>query len=97
MGWILACYVLMSAVAFALFWADKRRADRGQWRISERTLHAIELCGGWPGAWIAQRAFRHKWKKTPYMVVFWMIVGAHVLGWAWWFGAFGPVLWPKFK
>jgi uncharacterized membrane protein YsdA (DUF1294 family) len=70
-------------------WIDKRRATRGHWRISEATLHGIELLGGWPGAWIAQRLFHHKRSKTPFLIVFWAIVGIHALAWAWWLGAFG--------
>lgn len=81
-------YVLMSAVAFAVYWADKRRATRGAWRISEGTLHGIELLGGWPGALAAQRVFRHKWRKGGYMAIFWTIVGAHAVAWAWWLGVF---------
>jgi uncharacterized membrane protein YsdA (DUF1294 family) len=87
--WILAGYGLMSAAAFVMYWLDKRRAGRGEWRISERTLHGIELLGGWPGAWLAQRVFRHKWRQRHYMVVFWAIGGLHALAWAWWLGAFG--------
>jgi uncharacterized membrane protein YsdA (DUF1294 family) len=79
----------MSAVAFAAYSLDKRRAGRGEWRISERTLHAIELLGGWPGAWLAQRVYRHKWRQTHYMTVFWAIGGLHAFAWAWWFGVFG--------
>jgi uncharacterized membrane protein YsdA (DUF1294 family) len=89
MTWILAAYILMSAVAFVIYWIDKQRAVRGAWRISEATLHGIELLGGWPGAWIAQRVFRHKSRKARYLVVFWVIVGIHALAWAWWLGAFG--------
>ena len=89
MGWVAAAYVLMSVVALVVYWIDKRRATRGTWRISEATLHGIELLGGWPGAWIAQRLFHHKRSKTPYLIVFWAIVGIHTLAWAWWFGAFG--------
>jgi len=89
MTWIGAAYVVMSAVAFVMYWIDKQRAERRAWRISEATLHGIELLGGWPGAWIAQRVFRHKWRKTRYLVVFWAIGGIHALAWAWWWGAFG--------
>lgn len=89
MTWVLAAYVLMSAVALAMYGIDKQRAVRGDWRIAEGTLHAIELLGGWPGAWIAQRVFRHKGRKTRYLIVFWAIVGIHALAWAWWLGAFG--------
>ena len=77
-------YALASALAFCLYWTDKRRAGRGAWRISEATLHGVELLGGWPGAWIAQRVFRHKWQKRPYMAVFWTIVAIHAAGWVWW-------------
>lgn len=86
---VIGIYLLMSTFAFALYGADKRRAGGGAWRISEATLHAIELLGGWPGALAAQRVFRHKWRKTSYMAVFWTIVAAHAFGWAWWLGAFG--------
>ena len=86
---VCAGYALMSALAFGTYWLDKQRAGRGEWRIPERTLHGIELLGGWPGAWIAQRVFRHKWNKTPYMVVFWAIVGIHAIAWVWWFGVSG--------
>jgi uncharacterized membrane protein YsdA (DUF1294 family) len=78
---VIAYYVLMSTLAFALYGVDKRRAARGAWRISEATLHTIELLGGWPGALLGQRMFRHKWRKTSYVVVFWTIVAAHGLGW----------------
>jgi uncharacterized membrane protein YsdA (DUF1294 family) len=81
---ILLLYVLMSAMAFALYWSDKRRAHRGEWRIPESTLHTIELLGGWPGAWIAQQALRHKTRKISYRIVFWLIVAAHAAGWYWW-------------
>lgn len=86
---IFGLYVVMSAVAFGMYGIDKRRAGRGEWRMSEAALHAVELLGGWPGALIAQRVFRHKWRKTAYMAVFWGIVGIHALAWAWWLGAFG--------
>jgi uncharacterized membrane protein YsdA (DUF1294 family) len=84
---VVATYVLMSALAFGLYRIDKRRAVRGGWRISEGTLHGVELLGGWPGAWIAQRVFRHKSSKVSYLAVFWAIGAIHAIGWAWWLGA----------
>ena len=89
MALILAAYVLMSAVAFGMYLVDKRRAVGGDWRVSEGTLHVIELLGGWPGALLAQRVLHHKGQKTQYMVVFWTIGGIHALAWAWWLGMFG--------
>ena len=80
----LGAYLIMSVVAFALYSSDKRRAVRRQWRVSETTLHAIELLGGWPGAWVAQQTLRHKNQKRRYMMMFWTIVSLHLLGWVSW-------------
>jgi uncharacterized membrane protein YsdA (DUF1294 family) len=76
-----AVYLCMSLVTFALYAADKRRARRGEWRISEATLHLAELLGGWPGALLAQQVLRHKRRKGAYLFVFWLIVAAHVGAW----------------
>jgi uncharacterized membrane protein YsdA (DUF1294 family) len=84
MRFVIGLYAVMSTVAFLTYWIDKRRARRGQWRIPEGTLHLMELLGGWPGAWIAQRALRHKSSKRTFRIVFWLIVAAHAAGWLWW-------------
>lgn len=67
----------LSLVTFVAYRSDKRRAEAGEWRIPESTLHMAELVGGWPGAFVAQRAFRHKISKTSYQVRFWTIVLVH--------------------
>ena len=79
---IAAAYVLMSLVTFVAYWVDKRRARQGRRRIPERTLHRLELLGGWPGGLVAQRVVRHKRRKRSYMLRFWGVVGVHVLVWA---------------
>jgi uncharacterized membrane protein YsdA (DUF1294 family) len=81
---LLLLYALASVVAFGMYWVDKRRARRGEWRVPEFTLHVVELLGGWPGAWLAQRTLRHKSSKHGYRVVFIAIVAAHAAGWLWW-------------
>jgi uncharacterized membrane protein YsdA (DUF1294 family)/cold shock CspA family protein len=63
-------YSLFSVVGFALYRADKSAAERGAWRIPEANLHAIALLGGWPGALVAQRMFRHKTTKQPFRTIF---------------------------
>lgn len=67
---------LLTLLAYAL---DKQRATRGQRRMPERTLHAMELAGGWPGALLAQHFIRHKNRKTAYQIRFWLIVLLHHL------------------
>lgn len=67
----------LSLLTFLAYRSDKRRAEVGAWRIPESTLHLAELIGGWPGAFLAQRAFRHKISKTSYQIEFWGIVLFH--------------------
>lgn len=66
--------LFVSLLTFLAYRSDKRRAEAGKWRIPESTLHAAELAGGWPGAFLAQRTFRHKTSKVSYQAVFWLIV-----------------------
>ena len=46
--------------------------------MPERTLHLLALMGGWPGAILGQRQFRHKTRKLPFLIVFWAVVVLHV-------------------
>jgi uncharacterized membrane protein YsdA (DUF1294 family) len=77
-----AVYVIvvavMSLVSFIAYGLDKRRAVNGGRRVSERTLHLMAFLGGWPGAWIGQRQFRHKTQKVSFRIVFWILVVLHV-------------------
>lgn len=80
--WPLVIYSLASLLCFALYWRDKSSARSGGQRIPENTLHLVELAGGWPGALVAQQAFRHKTRKGSYQLAFWFIVALHQLFWA---------------
>jgi uncharacterized membrane protein YsdA (DUF1294 family) len=77
----LVSYIFMSALATLYFAADKRRAMTHSWRIPEIYLHCFEVLGGWPGALLAQKAFRHKNRKGNYQRVFWEIVTLHGVLW----------------
>ena len=79
--WPAVIYPLMSLIAFALYGHDKKQARLQGPRTPEKYLHAAELLGGWPGALIAQQAFRHKTRKVAYQWVFWLIVLVHELFW----------------
>ena len=77
---------IMSVVAFAAFGIDKRRAQTNKRRISEKQLHLFALLGGWPGALLGQRWFRHKTVKLSFRMVMWLICAVHIL-------AIAVVLW----
>ena len=75
---LLAAYVLaISAATYLVYAADKSAAERGRWRVSERTLHMWSLLGGWPGALLAQRALRHKTRKDEFLSRFRWTVAAN--------------------
>ena len=58
--------VLVNLWSYWAFRADKQRATIGDWRIPESRLLALALMGGWAGAKIGQRRFRHKTRKQPF-------------------------------
>ncbi len=82
---VLIVYAVASVITFFAYGLDKRAARRGRWRTPEATLHLLELLGGFPGAMLAQRIFRHKRGKVRYLIIFWLIVALHAAGWAGWF------------
>jgi uncharacterized membrane protein YsdA (DUF1294 family) len=84
MLWLLGVYAVASVVTFVVYGIDKRRARKGRWRIPEATLHALELCCGWPGAIVARRVFRHKLNKPKFTIVLYAVATLHVLAWVWW-------------
>ena len=70
--------VAANGLAMLFYYGDKTAAQRGESRISEPTLHALELAGGWPGALLAQRLLRHKTVKASYRSTFWTMVTLHI-------------------
>lgn len=67
-------YVTASLLTFIMYAKDKAAAKNGSWRTPESTLHLFALLCGWPGALIAQQTLRHKSKKQPFRVIFWITV-----------------------
>jgi uncharacterized membrane protein YsdA (DUF1294 family)/cold shock CspA family protein len=77
-GWKIMSYVLgISLITYTVYASDKHRARTKAWRIPEAHLHLLELLGGWPGAWLAQRRLRHKCSKSNYQFVFWLVILTH--------------------
>ncbi|MBT4161108.1 MAG: DUF1294 domain-containing protein [Gammaproteobacteria bacterium] len=76
-------FVLSSTLAFFINIKDKRAAEKGEWRTPESTLHLISLLCGWPGAFLAQKVFRHKTRKVSFQITFWVTVLANISLIAW--------------
>ncbi|WP_254275049.1 DUF1294 domain-containing protein [Halomonas sp. 3H] len=80
---LMALYLPASLVAVLLYGIDKAAARRDRRRIRESTLHLVALAGGWPGALLARRAFRHKTRKQPFGAVLWGCMALNVTLVAW--------------
>ena len=83
--WLLDYLIGINIAAFALYGYDKNAAQNGRLRVPERVLHGVELFGGTPGAFIAQRVFHHKTRKVSYRIVFWLIFAIQAAAVIWWF------------
>lgn len=60
----------VSLIAFGQMGLDKYRAVKGQWRISEKSLWLMALCGGAIGSLLGMLVFRHKIRKVSFMIGF---------------------------
>jgi len=76
-------YAVASTVAFGMYALDKKAARADRWRIPEINMHLVALAGGWPGALLAQRMFRHKTRKQPFQMLFKATVVVNIAGLAW--------------
>ena len=65
----LSCLLFFNLLCFGLFALDKRKAQRGQRRIAEKTLHLATLPGAAPGEWAAIWLLPHKNRKAAFWAV----------------------------
>ena len=71
-------WLVINLITFILYGVDKRRAKKGAWRISEKTLLTGTWLLGGVGAWLAMRTFRHKTKHWYFKYGFPFILIAEV-------------------
>ena len=81
-----AWLLLWSFVAFIAMGADKRKAQKGKWRVPEATLFLFALLGGGLGATLGMHVFRH---KTKHWYFRWglpliLLVQVALVAWAAW-------------
>ena len=59
---LLAYLALVNLLTFILYGVDKRKAQKGAWRVPEKTLLLLPLLGGSVGGILGMQTFRHKTK-----------------------------------
>lgn len=66
--------VVMNIIGFFIMLMDKKKAQKGRWRIPEKTLLLISLFGGSIGTLVGMYVFRHKNQKLRFVIGFPMIL-----------------------
>ncbi len=60
--------IIINIIGFFIMWLDKRKAEKGKWRIPEKTLFIITGLGGGIGTIAGMYTFRHKTQKLQFVV-----------------------------
>ena len=84
MEYFLYYLVAINIIAFLAFGIDKRKAQKGAWRIKEATLLGLAAIGGSVGALLGMKAFRHKTKHKKFTVGVPIILILQVALAVWW-------------
>ena len=77
--WVGLLYVIGGIASWLFYQADKRAAEKRQWRAPERRLHLADLAFGIVGGLLAQHVLRHKTYKPGFVMITALITALHVL------------------
>lgn len=67
-NYVLGYLAAVNLAAFLLCAIDKWKAQRGRWRIPEKTLFLSALLGGSVGFMLGMKCFRHKTKHKSFTI-----------------------------
>lgn len=65
---IVVYLIIINLITFLAMFIDKKKAEKGKWRIKEATLLTLCLIGGSIGGFAGMYTFRHKTQKTRFFV-----------------------------
>lgn len=65
---IIIYLITINVIGFLAMWIDKRKAEKGKWRIKEKTLFMITVLGGGIGTISGMYTFRHKTQKLAFTI-----------------------------
>ena len=77
---ILIYLLIINIFGFFIMWLDKHKAQKGSWRIPEKTLFMITALGGGIGTIAGMYTFRHKTQKLNFVIGFPFITILEVIG-----------------
>ncbi len=60
--------IIMNLIAVIVTVHDKNAAQRGVWRVKERTLMLLSALGGAPAMYLTMLTIHHKMRKPLFMI-----------------------------
>ena len=66
--------ISINITTFIAYGIDKRAAINKTWRVPEKDLHTLEFMGGWIGAFIGQKFFKHKTSKKSFQATYKLMI-----------------------
>lgn len=60
--------LIINLLGFLVMFIDKKKAEKGRWRISEHTLFVFTWLGGGIGTIAGMYLFRHKTQKKKFTI-----------------------------
>ncbi len=72
--------IIINIIGFLTMFIDKRKAEKGKWRIPEKTLFLITALGGGIGTISGMYTFRHKTKKLEFTIGLPFITALEIIG-----------------
>ena len=69
----------INVITFFAMWLDKYKAKKGKWRTQEKTLFTLVALGGGIGGIAGMYTFRHKTKKSRFIIGFPLIIIMQIL------------------
>ena len=65
---IIIYLIIINIIGFLVMYIDKQKAQKGKWRIPEKTIFIITVLGGGIGTISGMYAFRHKTQKLHFTI-----------------------------
>jgi uncharacterized membrane protein YsdA (DUF1294 family) len=67
-------FLTINLLTFIFYFYDKVISSSKMMRLPEIIFHWLTFLGGSPSAFLAQKVFHHKTRKTSFQIIFWLIV-----------------------
>ena len=65
---LVICFIVINIIGFLIMLIDKKKAEKGKWRIPEKTIFIVTALGGGIGTISGMYVFHHKTRKLQFTI-----------------------------